>query len=83
MFTVKLVKYDRSGPEGAPRAIQLIALREASAVFLDVEADGRQVLQLGAAPSDVERLPVGERLDAAYDIAFVMNSTGKTVETIR
>jgi hypothetical protein len=87
MFIVKLMKYDRIHP-GAPSATDAISIREANAVHVRYEADSRTVLQLGDAPgapgtNDAMEVTIGDRPDCSYNVAYIMNLHGKTVETIR
>lgn len=83
MFMVKLIKYvaDRHG--NAPVEIADISLREAQAIHVRHEADLRKVVQLGDAPGETMEFTVGDRPDCSYNVAYVMNAQGKTVETIR
>jgi hypothetical protein len=86
MFTVKLMKYDyASSLDGVPSPASTtgISVREANAVHLRIEKDGRQVLQLGDAPGDTMEVTIGSREDCAYNLAYIMNAAGKTVETVR
>lgn len=83
MLTVRLVKY---GPHSTnePTRTEMYSVREANAIHVRREADGRQVLQLGDAPGETQDVTVGmDRTDCSYDIAYVMNSTGKTVDKIQ
>lgn len=79
MFTVKFVKYDTPSPGAPPPSTRIVAFHRAESVYLDVENDGRQVVTLGA-----ERYTVGQnRSDTLYDVAYVMNADGRTIETVR
>lgn len=82
MFTVKFLKY---GPHSTdkPTPIERAVMREAGAVHVCKDEQGRRVLQLGDAPNETQEFTVGmDRTDCSYDIAYIMNSTGKTVETV-
>lgn len=83
MFTVKLMKYEYLHGDGAPASTTGISVREANAVHLTFDKDGRQVLQLGDAPGETMEVTVGSREDCSYSVAYIMNAGGKTVETIR
>lgn len=83
MFTVKFVTYDRP-VAGVPASTRYFALRVAAAVYVEMEADGRQVVRLNGIPGatdEFERVTVGAVGD--YDVAYIMNAAGKTVETVR
>ena len=79
MLTIKLMKY---GPEGLPFTpatyVQAIAMHSAKDVYLDYEKDGRAVLRFNDTA-----ITVGDRGDTSYDVAYILNETGKTVDTIR
>lgn len=83
MLTVKFVKYDRTAPQKGPASVQAINVRQAAAVHLVIEKDGRQAVQCGDAPGETYAATVGPGADCAYDVAYVMNDAGRTVETIR
>lgn len=83
MLIVKLMKYEATEPETAPSATAGISIREANAVHVRYEADLRTVLQLGDAPGETFEVTIGNRPDCAYSVAYIMNASGKTVETIR
>lgn len=82
MLTIRLVKYGSAINCSAPVATESYVIREASAVYVRYEADGRCVVQLGAAPGDTEEVTVGNRPDCSYHVAYVMNQTGRTVDKI-
>lgn len=85
MFTVKFVTYDRPAAS-TPASTRYFALRVAAAVYVEMEADGRQVVQLNGIPGatdEFERVTVGAVGDTSYDVAYIMNAAGKTVETVR
>jgi hypothetical protein len=52
-------------------------------VHVRYETDLRTVLQLGDAPGETMEVTVGGRPDCAYTVAYVMNASGKTIDTIR
>ena len=83
MFIVKLMKYEPTASEKVPSATAVISIREAIAVHVRYETDLRAVLQLGDAPGETFEVTVGDRPDCSYNIAYIMNAQGKTVETIR
>jgi len=83
MLTVRLEKF---GPHStdAPTPTELYSVREANAIHVRVEADGRKVIQLGDAPGETHEVTVGmDRTDCAYHVAYVMNASGKTVDKIQ
>jgi hypothetical protein len=85
MLTVRLEKY---GPHStdAPTEIKHYAVREVDAVHVSRDSEGRQVVQLGDAGGigGGMEVTVGlNRTDCSYDIAYVMNSSGQTVDKIR
>lgn len=81
MLTVKFVKYLDQGD--GPVATEAICLRQASAVHVTVDKDGRQSVQCGEAPGETFEHTVGGGEHCVYNVAYVMNDAGKTVETIR
>lgn len=88
MFIVKLMRYGRDQPANVPSPTDAISIREASAVHVRYEKDLRTVLQLGDAPgipgtNEAMEVTVGDREDCSYNVAYVMNMQGKTIETIR
>jgi hypothetical protein len=82
MFTIRLEKYQKTVPEGGPCAPEAYSIRHATTVHVRYEADGRRVMQLGDAPGETVEVTVGGRPDCAYDVAYVMNEAGKTVDKI-
>jgi len=83
MLTVKFMKYERPFVDGRPSATKEVAVHEARSVHLRYES-GMQFLQLGNAPADTLELSIGQdREDTSYDVAYIMNSAGKTIETVR
>jgi len=80
MLTVKFMKYDRSHSD-VPNPLEEILIREATAVHVRREKDGRKVVQCGDAPGETFDITVGEDM-CAYNVAYVMNDLGRTVETI-
>lgn len=89
MFIVKLIKY-KSHSSDAPSEVDTVSIREANAVhvrrttLLDALTDSpKLVLQLGDAPGETMEVTIGSSSDCSYEVAYVMNSQGKTVETIR
>lgn len=91
MFTVKFLKNERTAPINAPAATEAVMIREASAVHIRYEpyhapsdTAPRIVVQLGDAPGETLEVTVGDgHQHCQYSIAYIMNSAGKTVETIR
>jgi hypothetical protein len=84
MFIVKLMRYE----PGAPSQTDAISIREANAVHVRYENDLRTVVQLGDAPgapgtSEAMEVTIGDREDCSYNVAYIMNMQGKTIETIR
>lgn len=82
MLIVKLMKYEPT-VDNVPTATAGISIREANAVHVRYVADLRTVLQLGDAPGDTTEVTIGNHADCAYNVAYIMNASGKTVETIR
>jgi hypothetical protein len=81
MLTVKFMKYDEN--DGfQPTHTTGLCIRHATAVHVRYEANGRAVVQCGDAPGETFELTVGEK-ECAYNVAYVMNDAGKTVDTIR
>lgn len=83
MLIVKLMKYEATEPETAPSATAGIYIREASAVDVRYEANLRAVLRLEDLSGESLEVIIGSRPDCAYNVAYIMNASGKTVETIR
>lgn len=86
MLTVKFIKYAPVGTEG-PAQIETIVVHPAKAVFVDCQdVHGRAVVGLeDPNGSGVERFTIGQadRSDVMFNVAYVMNDAGRTVETIR
>ena len=79
MLTIKLMKYGPEGRATTPASfVQAIAMHSAKDVYLDYEKDGRAVLRF----NDME-VTVGDTGDVSYDVAYILNEAGKTVDTIR
>ncbi len=83
MFTVRLEKYAETKP-GYPTATEVYSIREAKTVHVRYE-NNRAVLQLNDAPGeDTTEITVGSlAADCSYNVAYIMNEQGKTVDTIR
>jgi hypothetical protein len=81
MLTVKFVKYLDQGD--GPVATEAVCLRQATAVHVTIEKDGRQAVQCGDAPGETFEVTVGGGEHCSYNVAYVMNDAGRTVETIR
>lgn len=82
MLIVKLVKFEpSSGYE--PTVTSNVSIREANAVHVVRYEPDMRTIQLGDAPGETFEVTIGDRLDCGYSVAYVMNSNGKTVETIR
>ena len=82
MLTVKFMKYGSCSDE-QPSHTEGICVRECNAVHVRYEERrSRAVVQCGDAPGDTFEVTVGED-EAAYNVAYVMNEAGRTVETIR
>lgn len=82
MFTIRLVKYSGREP-GRPSETAAYSIREAKSVHVRYEPSHRAVLQLGDAPGVTDEFTVGEGPDCAYNVAYIMNEYGKTVDTLR
>ena len=82
MFIVKLVKF-KSHSDNAPSAFETISIREANAIHIKHEDHKRKILQLGDAPGETMDVTLGSLSDCSYEIAYIMNMQGKTIETIR
>jgi hypothetical protein len=89
MFIVKLIKYAGHSSD-APSEVDTVSIREANAAhvrrtaLLDALTDSpKLVLQLGDAPGETAEFSIGPTSDCSYEVAYVMNAQGKTVETIR
>lgn len=88
MLTVKFMKYEKQYVVEkcafVPVLTEHVAIYSAPSVHLSFEKDGRQKVQLGDAPALTVEFTVGEqRKDTQYDVAYVMNENGKTIDTIR
>lgn len=77
MLTIKLMKYVRNEDQ-SPASVAAVAMHTAPSVFLDYEKDGRAVLRFAELS-----ITVGDREHTEYDVAYVMNEAGKTVDTVR
>lgn len=80
MLTIKLMKY---GPEGRGAEtpgtyVQSIAMHSAKDVYLNYEKGGQAVLSW-----DEASITVGNEGHCTFDVAYIMNESGKTVDTIR
>lgn len=71
----------------APMTTEAVVLHPAKAVFVELsDKHGRQVVGVQNPVNDeIERFTIGswERRDVMFNVAYVMNDAGKTVETIR
>lgn len=91
MFTVKFVKYEAAAPSKAMvLATEAVSLREVAVVHVRYEpyhgpsdTPPRTVVQLGDAPGETTEWTVGTHHFCQYSVAYVMNASGRTVETIR
>jgi hypothetical protein len=95
MLTVKFMKFSRPTYSGStegpttrdPGYTEAVVLHPAKAVFVECsDAHGRQVVGIQNPVTDeIERFTIGdaERDDIAFNVAYVMNDAGKTVETVR
>jgi hypothetical protein len=81
MFIVKLVKF-KGHSDNAPSEFETTSIREANAIHIKHE-DQHKILQLGDAPGETMEVTLGSLSDCSYEVAYVMNSQGKTIETIR
>lgn len=81
MLTVKFMKY---GPafEQQPTHTEAICIREAAAVHVRYGADGRAVVQCNDAPGETYEVTVGDK-ESSFNVAYIMNKEGRTVETVR
>jgi hypothetical protein len=82
MFIVNLIKFESMG-EGIPQRRAFESIREANAVHVKRGDHGHISLQLGDAPGETMEVTIGSKPECSYSVAIVMNSSGKTVETIR
>ena len=76
MLTVKFVTYHKE--QGKPSAVKFMRFASAQSLYLDYENDGRAILRFND-----ESVSVGEIGDTSYDVAYVMNEAGKTVDTVK
>ena len=84
MFIVKLIRYEKAADgQNVPVKDLGITLRECAAVHTYYDSLVRQIVQLGDAPGDTMEITIGDREDCSYRMAYIMNSQGKTVETVR
>ena len=81
MLTVKLMKYGPTNDK--PSFTEGVSIRECKTAHVRYEADMRCVLQLGDAPGETMEVTIGERADCSYNVAYIMNDAGRTVETVR
>lgn len=82
MLTIKLMKFNRPDA-GVPAFTEGYAIREAHSVHVTYKDGGRTLLQMNDAPGETIEIEIGEGLGCSYDVAYVMNASGKTVDTIR
>jgi hypothetical protein len=91
MFTVKMIKYgcskngDGSGSM-APTHMESIVLRQTESVSLNCDDLGNQILGVqNPKTGEIERFAIGsaDRKDVVFNVAYVMNELGKTIETVR
>lgn len=95
MLTVKMLKYSIPTYSGStdgpttrdPGYTEHVVVHPADAVFVECsDKHGRQVLGIKhPRTGEVERFTIGdaERDDVQFNVAYVMNDAGKTVETVR
>jgi hypothetical protein len=82
MLTIKLVKYEEACSNNAPAYTEAVCVREAKAVYVTMLPDLRAMVQCGDAPGDTFEVTVGKK-DCSYNVAYIMNEHGRTIETIR
>lgn len=79
MLTIKLMKYGPEGRAVTPNTFtEAVVFHTAKEIFLNYEKDGRAVLSF-----DDKSLTVGEVGQTMFDVAYIMNDTAKTIETVR
>jgi hypothetical protein len=95
MLTVKLMKFSKPTYSGStdgpttrdPGYTETIVVHPAEAVFVECsDKHGRQVVGVQSPKSgEIERFTIGdaERDDVMFNVAYVMNEAGRTVETVR
>lgn len=81
MLTVKFMKYG-PGIEEHPTYTEAVCVRECKAVHVTYGSELRATVQCGDAPGDTFEVTVGAK-ESAYNVAYIMNEAGRTVETIR
>jgi hypothetical protein len=85
MLTVKFLKYQVSKPSGGPCCMEHVVVHSAKIVCVELtDVHGRSVVTLEK-DSGQESFTIGDvaRTDVMFNVAYVMNDAGKTVETIR
>jgi hypothetical protein len=80
MLTVKFMKY---GPEnGTPSYTDSICIRTAESVHVKLEEDRSSTVTLDSGGETI-KITVGRWAACEYNVAYVTNETGRTVETIK
>jgi len=82
MLTVKFYKYGPEAP-AKPSYTEAISVREAKAVHVTYKENLCAVIQCGDAPGETTEVTVGMDQSCSYNVAYIMNEDGKTIETIR
>ena len=85
MLTVKFLKYGPADTD-QPSYTESVVLRPADVVFVECsDVHGRQVVGVQHPKTgEIDRYTIGtNRSDVMFNVAYVMNDAGKTVETIR
>jgi len=82
MFTVKFLKHTPNTDSAASRPLSTehVCIRQARSVHASLVDGGKTIVQLGDAPNETEELTIGPD---DYSVAYVMNESGRTVETFR
>jgi hypothetical protein len=95
MLTVKMLKFSKPTYSGStdgpstrdPGYTETVVVHPADAVFVECsDKHGRQVVGVqNPKNGEIERFTIGdaERDDVMFNVAYVMNDAGRTVETIR
>lgn len=86
MLTVKFMTYGGDGEFPDPTYTEHIAIRPASAVYIELtDIHGRTVVKIVTPEGEHESFTLGDhgRDDVMHHCAYIMNAEGKTVETLR
>lgn len=84
MLTIKFLKYGELDKDsGKPTYTESVFVRSATDVKIVYEKDNNPNVILSDIHGLKDEYKLGRAIDCYYEVAYIMNEAGKTVETIR